>query len=419
VAFIGDALIVLLDWIVGYGARVCRVGLCAAVLLAPGVWADPTDDARALKDEALTILKANSSKAATPDEYATCILKLEKAQGILEGANESDSSLAQEVSSSLFWARRFSNVEVIKALEKMRGGPVAANRPAAPAKPVAPPAAKPAAKGEPAETPEMLRARAAAKAFGEAQLFAASHRDDEYAVALRWFQMAGEHSGSDEAMKAMELAREAQKRYQYRSNGGTGEHKEPLPEGDEAAEVQRADNLLPNQRFEEAIKIYRESIKRKDDPLTRRRLAKAIYFRAQQIKDLLKPKFEANAQAYRAAWNGAWKQTPAGRFFNGSDPNLVHAKREGAALIKESDVAFRYYQEAEMEFKAILKSAPEGKDFEAAGYIGLCQCVRPFFKNQGQTTLKNFVKEYTPANDFERTLYEFCKAEIERIHKGL
>src|SRR5438046_1527313 len=76
------------------------------------VRADPVEDAKTLKEEALQILKANTEKSATPEEYASAIFKLERAQALLEAAGDNDSVMAQEVGSSLFWARRFSNVKV-------------------------------------------------------------------------------------------------------------------------------------------------------------------------------------------------------------------------------------------------------------------------------------------------------------------
>lgn len=395
-----------------------RLVVCTICLLSAALHADPQSDAKQLKDEAISILKANSSKAATPAEYATCIMKLEKAQAMLDGANENDSPLAQEVSSSLFWARRFSNVEVINALQKMRGG-------AAPLHKAAPPPAAPVQKPNPnvpAEPPEIVRGRAADKAFAEAQAFANGKTDDDYAVALRYFQMAGEHAGTDAALKALELAREAQQRHLTKIGDSNVTASvaaaETLPDAPESQQIREADSLVKNKQFDSAVKIYRNALKTGDTPLTRRRLAKALYFRAQQLREELKPKFEANARDYNNAYAGAYVRTNFGTVFNPDDPNLGRVKRETDALRKEGDVANKIFQESENEFKAIVKVADKGRDFEAAAYVGLCQCVRPFFKMQGKVTLENVIKEYTPANDLERTLYEFCKAEIERIRFG-
>src|SRR5579862_3796710 len=91
--------------------------LFVLVLIARAVLANP--EAEQLKDDALEILKANANRQATSEQYATCIYKLEKAQAILEAVHDNDSALAQEVSSSLFWARKFSDVRVMAALDKL------------------------------------------------------------------------------------------------------------------------------------------------------------------------------------------------------------------------------------------------------------------------------------------------------------
>jgi len=389
-------------------------------LLCSALFADPQSDAKQLKDEALEILKANSSKSATSEEYATCIMKLEKAQALLDGANENDSPLAQEVSSSLFWARRFSNMDVIKSLQKMRG-----NAPLrkTPAPPTPPPAPKVAAKGPApaAEPPEVLRGRLADKAFAEAQAYAGKSTDD-YAIALRYFQMAGEFAGTDAALKALDLARDAQQRYLSEKGDATVTAAvaaaETYPESPEMAQVKQADSRAKSKQYAEAVKIYREALKQNDSAFTRRRLAKALFLRAQQMREELKPKFEAHAKDYQAATDGAWIKTPFGPQFNPDDGNYQRSRRDGQALWKESDASYKNFQEAENEYKALLKAADKGRDFEAAAYVGLCQCVRPFFKMQGKTTLEAVVKDYAPANDLERTLYEFCKAEIERVRYG-
>src|SRR5262249_18323255 len=93
--------------------------LLLILLSVPAVHADPGADAQKLKDDAMVTLKASANGKVSADEYAECIVKLEKAQAILEGAGDSNSVLAQEVNSSLFWARRFSNMEIAKAVEKL------------------------------------------------------------------------------------------------------------------------------------------------------------------------------------------------------------------------------------------------------------------------------------------------------------
>ena len=388
-----------------------RILCCMLCILSFNGFAD--SDAATLKEEALQILKENSKKSVAPEEYASCLLKLEKAMSILDKAGDTDSPLAQEVSSSLFWARKFSNSQVIKALEKLKasdGTPLASSK-------VQTPLSKSVTKpNDPAsiEPPELIAARAAQKAFDAAETFVNSHKDDDYAVSLRWFQMANQYPGTDSGLKALERARQAQLRFAAK-NGAAA--KEEMPDTPEMELVKSGDELAAAQKFEASFDLYKKSLKMKESIIAHRRFANASFKRAQQINDEVKPKFEAHYAKYAQAYQGAWRTTSFGRRFEPDDAGLKAWQRQLADLKKESDVAQRYYQQAEQENKAILRMSPEQKDFEAAGYLGLCQSVRPFFKGTGRQTLMEFVKSYTPENDAERSLYEFCKTEIERLTK--
>lgn len=385
--------------------------LCFAVLGAAAcAWADPAVDAKTLKEEALQILKANASKEATPEEYANCIFKLERAQALLETAGDDSSALAQEVSSSLFWARRFSNIKVLAALDVLKG-----QRPSAPPPKKTPKAAAQPAKAAESETPEMLRSRLSEAAFTAAGGFANAHSGDDYAVALAWFKMASEHPGTDSALKALELARAAQLRFA----GKKEVVEEVLPDTPEMALVKQGDEMANQKKYEASFSLFDQSIKLKESLVAYRHKANAHFQRAQQIRDELKPRWTRNRADYQTAYQNSWVTNRFGQKFYNPDSAAMGAwKRDLAALQKESDVANKNFEEAERAFAKVLKLAPEGKDFEAAGYMGLCIGVRPFFRMKGVTTLESFIKDYAPANDIQRSLYEFCKTEIERLKKG-
>lgn len=391
------------------------IAAMSLVLAACAVFADGTDDARKLKDEALEVLKANASRLATPEQYAGCILKLEQAQALLEKAGDSGSALAQEVSATLFWARRFSDMKVLAALDKLRGGK-AAPPPPPPARKAEP--AKPASPDEPELPPPVLAE--AKKAFLAAQTYADGHRGDDYAVALRWFQMAAENPGNDYALKALDLAREAQKRFAARS----GAVEEALPDTPEMKLVKDADALLLAGNYETAFPLYQSSLKLKDTVVAHRRLGHACFKRAQQLKDDFLPKFEAVEEKVRAAFKDAFVEVRmlSGRRkkFNPNYPPLVAAKREEAELLKQANVAIAFYDKAYEQFQAVLRAAPKGKDFDAAGHTALCLTVKgePNSRARGRTLLLSFLGEYTPTNDLERSLYEFCKTDLERLKRG-
>ena len=388
------------------------------VLAATSLWADPTSDAEKLKNEAVEILKANSNRNATNQEYATCIFKLEQAQAILEKAGDANSALAQEVSSSLFWARRFSSLPVLNELDKIRkgaGGSAPVAKKAEPAKPVT----KPKTGDDGEDEPPAILAEARA-AYDAAQKFAQANSANDYAVSLRWFQMANEHPGTDYAIKALDLGRAAQSRFQAKVN----KINEELPDTPEMKLVKEADLLVAQEKFEDSFALYLASLKTKESLIAHRKLGHAYFKRAQQIKDTLMPQFEANEKAWREARRAAFKtvRTLGGsrRKFDPNYPPLVEANKKQIDLVKQANVALAYYDKAHDEFKAVLRLAPNNKDLDAAGHQALCLTVKgdANARGRGRNLINQFLSDYAPANDLERSLYEFCKTELARINKG-
>ncbi|MCY3023784.1 MAG: hypothetical protein NTW87_32810 [Planctomycetota bacterium] len=314
-----------------------RLLLSAVCVLAASCRAEAPAEVQRLKNEALTILKANADKHVAPEEFAACLLKLEKAKALLAAAGDAESMLAQEIDASLALARRSSTPQVAAALEKLRNAGGAAPPPAKTAPP-APAAGKPPA--------------------------------------------------------------------------------EERPEGDALELLKEGDKLLAAKKYQEAIEPFAASLKLKDTVLAHKRLGKAHYCRAQQLSDELKPRTDAHQAKYKAVYQGAWRTTTTARFFDANDPKLKAWNATLEELRKENDVAQRHYQTAEQEFRAVLKLSPDQKDFDATGYVALCMSARPFFRLTGMQALQDFVKNYAPANDDERLLYEFCKTEIERLKKG-
>jgi tetratricopeptide (TPR) repeat protein len=316
--------------------------------------ADTAADVQKLKDEALEILKANAARQATAEQYATCIFKLEQAQGMLEKAGDSSSTLAQGVSSTLFWARRFSNVQVLAALDKLHGGK--APPPPPPAKKAEP--AKPAGEGDaPAELPSVLVE--ARKAFAAAEGFAKAHSGDDYAVALAWFQMAAGHPGNDYAFKALELARQAQARFAAKA-GNKASTEEVLPDTPAMKLVKDADALAQAGNFETAFPLYQASLKVQETFIGHRKLAHAYYLRAQQMKDEFLPQFEAAEEERRAAYKDAFVtvRTLRGSYrkLNPNYPPLVAAQRKEVELVKQANVAISFYDKAhdELDRKSVV-----------------------------------------------------------------
>jgi len=390
--------------------------VCAVLFSVVSAWADATTDAEKLKDDALDILKANANRQASDAQYASCIFKLEQAQSILEKAKDDSSPLAQEVSSSLFWARRFSNVAILRELDKLRGG-AAMPPPVKKSEPAKPAVAKKGEEDEEAEPPPLMAE--AKKAFTAAESFAQSHSSDDYAVALRWFQVANEHPGTDYAMKALELARQAQVRFSAKSVP-----EDVLPDTPEMKFVKDGDAMVKANKFEEAVALYLSSIKTKDNMVAHRKLGHLYYQRAQTLKDELLPQFETNEANWRKARKEAYVmvKTLGGmkRKFNPNYPPLVDANKKQTDLVKQASVSIANYDKAYEEFRAVLKLAPNGKDLDAAGHQALCLTVKGDMnaRQRGRTLINSVLADYTPANDVERNIYEFCKTELARINKG-
>jgi tetratricopeptide (TPR) repeat protein len=383
------------------------------------VFADGNSEAQKLKDDALAVLKANSNRQASAAEYASCIYKLEQAQAILEKSGDSDSNLAQEVNTSLFWARKFSNVQVMNELDKLKGGtasmPVPAPKKVEPAKPPPPPPDKEL----PPEPPPIIAE--AKKAFDQAEKFANSHASDDYAVALSWFKMANDYSGTDYALKALGLARAAQARFAAKS--APEKPKDAPPETPEMQALSEGDKLSAAGKFDDAINFFKGALTKNDTMAGHSKLAHAYFDRGQQMKDDLMPKMEQADKEYRDAYKNAIVTRRVGmftqRYLDQKNPAFVAAKAKCEDLAKQSYKAIDYYEKAESEFKGVLRLAPDKKDFDAAGHVGLCLSVHGDinFRLRAQTVINQFLSDYTPTTDLERSLYEFCKTELARIRK--
>jgi tetratricopeptide (TPR) repeat protein len=391
--------------------------LPATLLLASNAWADPQEEARALKEESLKILKATTDRDAAPEEMAKCIFNLEKASSVLEAANDTDSDLAREVNSELYWARKRSTLAVDAALDKLHG--VAGVK--APVSPKKPEPAKPSvAKADPNEPADPTAGMEAVRAaYQDAEKFAKAHASDDYVVSLHWFQMASLHPGTDLSLKALTLAREAQERFKA---GNSTAKKDDIPDTPEMKLMLEADALAKAKQFDKAFTLYQESLKTKETLIAHRKLGQAYFGKAQQVKDEVIKKCETTYAKLREAYKSAFRMVTslAGtrRVFNPNDPNYKTALHNYQAAYKEGDVALDLFDKAQAEFRAVLKLAPGGKDLTAAGLTGICIAQRPDARFRARQYLLGFLKDYKSGNDDELTIYEYCKTELERVTKG-
>ncbi len=390
--------------IVGVLFCLLLAGRCTKVVVA-----DDAAEARKLKEEAVKILQSGSAMAVEPAIYADCVLKLEKAIQLLESGQARDENLLQEATSALYWARKFTTVNHINAIQRKRGEPVKPRK-----KPAPPPV--PSATQVSKEAPTPLAD--AKRLYQKGEIFAQSRSGNHYAVALQWFQIADQISGTDYAVKALGKAREAQEKFQANKRA-----KEPDPKPVKALSkmTKEAQRLANSGELDAAIGIYVAAAKKEGTPEAYRRLGHAYFQRGQQVKETLLARFEAAESAYREAYTNALVQVRSSRgtFYrlNRRDPKLLEVWRDIAALQKEAEGSFVYYDKAKDAFSMVLKFAKNGRDLDAAGHKCLCLSARGAMVNRlrARQELLGFIKSYKPANDVERTLYAFCETEFERI----
>ena len=66
---------------------------------------------------------------------------------------------------------------------------------------------------------------------------------------------------------------------------------------------------------------------------------------------------------------------------------------------------------------AVLRLSPKGKDLIADGFVGLCLSRKTVTLSPAKSHMAQFLKDYTPTNDDERGIYEYCKSEYARLTK--
>ena len=406
-------------------------GLCLTAHAGP-----VQDEVEKLANEAKQVLAAHQVTPVSAEKYAQCIFSLERAQGLLESAGDASSVLAQEVNSTLFWAKRFSTIEISNELAKLRGAKPEAGvaRPVKPVSPPQKPVKTPVAPVANSMLPDAARLNAAQAAFHEADHFATQKKGDPFAVALRWFQVASNFSGTEYALKALEKAQEAHARSaasgQAAASAGSVaqdaggalaskrmalEALELKAETPEIVILHTAEMLSEAYKYDEAIEQFKASIKVKDTISAESRLGYTYFKLAQTIQEKLLPKYKEADDAYAAAYQHAFKGTTNFRYFDDRSPELIAARRRIDELRKESDQIVINYVAAQACFEKILKLVPGGKDFDAAAYVGISMAKRHEAKFRAKVCLLDFLKEYKPGDIGEQITFEYCKSELERI----
>ncbi len=344
--------------------------IIGAVLISSHAFGAAVDDARTLQSEATAILRASSGAVADPKVYAEAVRKLEKAQSLLDEAEKAKTpnidSLQQEVSSALFWARKFSTVQVIDELA-----------------------------GKPSKPPDTNGADAA---FKRAEQFESQHSGDDYAIALRWFQFSSEYSGTELALRGLARAREAQSRYQAVE---AAKKQAAEPQTAESKLLDEGNALFQQKKFDEALAKFNEAKKAADSTLVERRIGHTYVEQGHALRDQYAAQYLPVLKEYNDA-----KQKGDQRAMVA----LTQKARDVVTKLKPvEDAAFKAYANAELAFQKGLDLA-KNKDLECEAYIAFNNYDRGKDKHQrAKLQLAELFGKYQPANDEERSTFEFAK----------
>ena len=394
--------------------------LCpVAMLLVNGVaCADPVEDAKKLQAEAQQILRMASEGAADPKTYAKAVVMLERAESLLAKAAQNNpkavEGIQEEVTAALFWARRFANVDVIDALRDKESGsrlsktdPAKTPEPAKadarrpeteprvpepersePRKPAPPPSRPPA-------PPRPLSEAEAEVAYNKAMAFENTHRADHYAVALRWFQMADQFSGTHWSIKALTRARNAQRLFRQAQKNAE------LSKTHDGKLIVEGNALLDQERFKEALGKFEEANAVARSVLADRSIGYTFLKVAYKKRDEFKAKYLPLEEQFREARR---------RRDKGRMKALAKQRRRLSSL--EGDVVHCYTQ-AQQAFSRGLELAG-GKDLECEAQLGIIYYwvrKRPL----ALIYLERVVGKYTPQNDEERAVHEYSRSLLRQI----
>lgn len=390
------------------------------------VLADPVTEAKKLKAEAQQILRSSSGGAADPKVYAKAVVMLERAEALLEEAAKSNpkgvEGVQEEVTAALFWARRFANVNVIQALRSKESGsrlsktdpssgepektdakkpepgkpepakPVEPKRPE-PKRPVAPP--PPRRPVQPATPKKPATESEAEIAYKKAMEFEKSHADDHYAVALRWFQMADQFSGTLWSMKALTHARTAQRLFRAAKKDAE------LSQTDDGKLIVEGNALLDQKKFVDALKKFESAKKVKATVLAERSIGYTYLKVAYKKRDEYKDKYLPLMRRYQEA-----------KRMRNRIQMAILARQAQALKPLEGDVIHCYTQ-AQKAFSRGVRLG-DGKDLECEAQIGI---IHYWMKKRplARICLRRVIDKYTPQNDEERAAYEYSKTLLKMI----
>jgi tetratricopeptide (TPR) repeat protein len=355
------------------------------------------DEARKLYQEASTILRNASGAATDPKVYAQAVFKLRRAQKLVEEAAKSDpkgvESLQVEINAALFWAMKFTTLPMVREIEKGDPGRKEGGSEA------------PVIKQPPKQEPKKLSQEDAEKLFHKAEAYEKSHQGDDYAIALRWFQVADETTGTDWSLRAMSRARDAQERHKAKQEKEKAAGK---PQTKDGKLIYEGDVLFRQKQYEQALVKYKAALIIKDSTLLQRRIGHSYMEMGYEARD----KYAKQYLPLVKQWNDAVRRRDKRR--------MDWIRRQTAALVVRlkplENKAKHNYTLAEAAFMRGLNIA-KGKDLDCEAQLAIIK-----FQRKERTTahqdLTRVLRKYKPQNDEERTVYEYCRSLLQYINKS-
>jgi len=363
-----------------------RTTAAGALALAALAWSTAAqgsalDEARALREEGLKILKA--ARQPGGDLHAGSIAALEKFEGArakVEGAAEGTPAgeLQTDLNSLIFWTRR------TMPLDLFGGSGPASRAPASPAE----------KKPEPEKKPAADLTVDAEAAYARAESYAKSNPDDHVSVAARFFALADKYKDvHDVAFKAISRAQHFQRVARAKADAAKGLREGAGP--DEKLVVE-GDRAYAAGRFDAAAAKYSEAIAAKATAGRHRKLGHARFERAQQYRDEYIKVYRRELKNYSAAR----RRKDRGGMRRAAD------RAKAASAVAQKGIA--KYQEACSAFESAWKMS-EKLDIDSEVHMALTYIIRkePFYRNKARTLLERVLRTYHDKlkTDEERTLY--------------
>jgi len=360
--------------------------LCAGILRG----LPPAEEAKQLYSEATRILRSASGAATDPKVYAKAVLKLERAQKLIEEAAKTDPKgverLQEEINAALFWARKFSTLPMIREIEKSHSKTDPDNTE---------PREEPDT--EPDKEPPAPDSEKAEELFRRAEAFERSHENDQYAVAMRWFQVADQTAGTDWSLRAMSRAREAQARYKAEQEA---KEKDAPPQSEDEVLIAEGNKLFGRKKYNEALAKFRGAQKIKNTTLVQQRIGHTYLEMGYDLRDQYAKQYLPLLKRFNKARR------------RGDQRRLAYLRRQAQAMVIRlrplEQKIISHYKNAEEAFRRGLALA-DGRDLDCEAHLAILQFQRKQRKT-ARRQLKGVLKKYTPGNDEERTVYEYCKS---------